>query len=70
LPEGLIIYFGSPKKVKCDGNCKKAWGRDKRPRIQLSDNEDDYEFLIDSELGDAPIDSGTHEGDHAKHGYP
>lgn len=50
----------------CDGVCSKAWGINNRPRIQLSDKADDYEFLSDGEVGDAPINPGTWEGGHSK----
>lgn len=33
---------------------------------ELSENEDDYAYLADDELGDAPEDPGTYEGDDAK----
>jgi hypothetical protein len=52
--------------VACDAKCDKAWGINNRPRVQLSDDEDDYEFLADDELGAAPVDPGTYEGGHAK----
>jgi hypothetical protein len=38
----------------CDAKCDKAWGINGRPHVQLSDDEDDYESLADSELGEAP----------------
>jgi hypothetical protein len=59
-------YFGSPVAVVCDGNCAKAWGLNSRPRRQLSENEDDYMFLPDEELGEAPADPGTYEGNDGK----
>ena len=62
----LVIYFGQPMTVACDRQCDKAWGINNRPRKYLSANEDDYEFLADGELGNAPVDPGTYEGDHAK----
>lgn len=37
-----------------------------RQKKQLSENEDDYCYLADEELGDAPDDPGTYEGGHAK----
>lgn len=52
--------------LACDGNCKKAWGINNRPRRQLSDTDDDYVFLPDSELPVAPRDPGTYEGGHGK----
>lgn len=68
MPELTITYFGQQAKVCCDGKCSKAWGINNRPRVRLSDNEDDYdyEYLADGELGDAPSDPGTYEGGHAK----
>ena len=68
--ETTIQFFGSPCRVACDGNCKNAWGINRRPKEQLSDDEDDYAYLSDLELGEAPDDPGTYEGGHAKPGYP
>ncbi len=64
--EKLITYFGQQMRVGCDEKCYKAWGINKRPKVQLSDDEDDYAFLSDSELEIAPIDPGTYEGGHPK----
>ncbi len=64
--EKLITYFGQQCKVACDGNCKKAWGINSRPKVQLSEDEDDYAFLSDIELGEAPADPGTYEGRDSK----
>lgn len=64
--EKIITYFGEQVKVACDENCNKAWGINNRPKKQLSDDPDDYEYLSDRELGIAPIDPGTYEGGHAK----
>ena len=61
-----IMYFGQPAVIACDAKCNKAWGINSRPKRQLSADEDDYEFLADGELGDAPIDPGTYEGRDAK----
>lgn len=61
-----IIWFGKNAVLCCDGKCNKAWGMNNRPKNQLSDNEDDYEYLADHELDDAPVDPGTYECDHAK----
>ena len=65
-----ITYFGSDAFVICDRNCGKAWGINSRPRIQLSGNEDDFVFLADGELGEAPADPGTHEGLDGKPASP
>jgi len=64
--EAIITYFGQKAKVVCDRNCNKAWGMANRPQIQLSDDENDWAYLSDSELGEAPIDPGTIEGWHSK----
>lgn len=61
-----ITFCGQPAKIACDGNCGKAWGLNSRPRIGLSSNVDDYAWLADDELGEAPADPGTHEGGHIK----
>ena len=61
-----VLYFGQPSCLCCDGICAKAWGINNRPREQLSDNEVDYAYLADSELGEAPADPGTYEGGFAK----
>ena len=69
-----IIYAGHELVLICDGKCNKAWGHNSRPKRQLSDDVDDYEYLSDDELGEAPDDPGTYEGGHGKptmsaHGY-
>lgn len=66
MPQATIVYFGKKVIVCCDGNCKKAWGVNSRPRIPLSDIEDDYWALPDNQLGEAPADPGTYEDGHAK----
>jgi hypothetical protein len=60
------IMFGQPVTIACDGICSKAWGTNSRPRVQLSEDVDDFAFLADGELGDAPIDPRTYEGDCGK----
>lgn len=58
-----IIYFGQKAIIACDEKCNKAWGINNRPRIQLDENnEDDYVWLADNELGEAPDDPGIYEG--------
>jgi len=64
--EKIITYFNQPAKVNCDENCKKAWGGSNRPRVNLSDDEDDWCYLSDDELGEAPSDPGTYEGGEGK----
>lgn len=67
MAEKSIIYFGKPARVACDEQCQKAWGINNRPKVQLSEtDEDDYEFLADGELPDAPADPGTYEGGQGK----
>lgn len=61
-----IQAYGHAAVVACDARCDKAWGINHRPRLLLSDDEDDYVWLADGELGDAPLDPGTYEGGHHK----
>lgn len=56
--ETIIIFAGKKAKVNCDEKCEKAFGINSRPRVQLSENLDDYAFLADDELARAPADSG------------
>jgi hypothetical protein len=70
INEAVIRYFGQSAKVVCDRNCAKAWGINNRPKVQLSEGEDDYAFLADGELGDAPADPGTYEGGDGKPSSP
>jgi len=59
----VITYFGRKMILFCDGKCEKAWGASSRPKIQLSEtDENDYCYLADDELGIAPEDPGTYEG--------
>jgi hypothetical protein len=37
-------------------------GSNSHPRVQLSGHVDDFAWLADGELGDAPADPGTYEG--------
>lgn len=64
--EKEIVFFGQRARVACDGQCSKAWGIHERPRVILSDDPDDFAWLADSELGEAPVDPGTYEGNDAK----
>jgi hypothetical protein len=58
-----IIYFGQKAIIACDEKCNKAWGINNRSRIQLDENdEDNYVWLTDGELGEAPDDPGIYEG--------
>lgn len=63
----LVTYFGQPMAVACDAKCHKAWGINSRPKIPLDPtDEDDFVYLADDQLGDAPDDPGTYEGGDAK----
>lgn len=69
MPKATVTYFGQRVIVSCDGKCNKAWGIQNRPRIYLKGEDvdgDDYVSLADDELGEAPADPGTYEGDQAK----
>ena len=60
-------YFGQPIILACDECCHKAWGINGRPHIQLSEeDEDDWVWLADGELGEAPVDSDVYEGGEGK----
>lgn len=66
-----ITYFGQRCVVACDAKCEKAWGINSRPKVELAPSEpDDYAFLADGELVEAPADPGTYEGGHAKPRQP
>jgi hypothetical protein len=62
----VVRYFGEPMKVACDQRCTKAWGINTRPRVFLSDDPEDFAWLADDELGEAPADPGTYEGTDGK----
>ena len=66
-----ITFFGQACVVACDANCAKAWGINARPHIDFDPTDpDDYAFLADGELGEAPVDPGTYEGGDAKPQHP
>lgn len=63
--------FGKPVNFVCDGNCRKAFGTDLRPKIQWSRDPDDVTWLADHEiLFDAPTDTGRTEGGEGKPAEP
>lgn len=62
MNDAIITYFGQRARVVCDRQCSKAWGVCSRPQLQLSEDEDDFAYLADGELGEAPADPGTYEG--------
>lgn len=53
------IAFGQEVLIACDGRCEKAWGKQLRPTT-LSGNR---EYLSDNEIGLAPENPGTSEGE-------
>lgn len=62
-----IKYFGEMVTAICDGKCGKAWGHNNRPKVYIhpegeDGDPDDYYYLPDHELGEAPEDPGTYEG--------
>ena len=61
-----ITFFGEPCSLACDARCDKSFGINGRPKKSLSENPDDYEYLSDDEIGVAPVDPGTYEGECAK----
>lgn len=62
-----ITFFGHQCILACDANCEKAWGINHRPRIVFDPlDPDDHAMLADSELGTAPVEPGTYEGECAK----
>jgi hypothetical protein len=62
MNDATVIYFGQTMRVGCDRQCNKAWGIVSRPTIALSDDPDDFAYLADGELGEAPADPSTGEG--------
>lgn len=65
----LIVYFGRQRELRCDGRCDKAWGINGRPRVLLSERDDDSVYLPDRLLGTAPGPGETvclSEGGHLK----
>jgi hypothetical protein len=62
MNDAVIAYFFQSVRVACDSKCNKAWGVNKRPKVELSEAPDDFAFLADNELGEAPINPGTSEG--------
>jgi len=79
-----ITYFGQKCLAVCDRQCLKAWGTHGRsdkgtdgdglPTIlYFGRDEDDFDdtvMLADSEVGIAPQDPGTYEGDEGKPEFP
>jgi hypothetical protein len=63
-----ITYCGHRVVIGCDARCDKAWGMNARPRVEFhpNDDPDDFAWLCDDELGNAPMDPGTYEGGQAK----
>lgn len=66
----IIKFCDQMCLVACDGRCDKAWGMNHRPKMKLGSDIDDYVYIGDDDLGTAPADPGTTEGDHAKPAGP
>lgn len=64
--KGNITFGMEAAIVACDGKCNKAFGINGRPKVTLSENEDDYYYIPDGDLGEAPIDPRSYEGIDAK----
>jgi hypothetical protein len=68
--DGVVLHKRFADCVAaCDGRCSKAWGLNGRPRIKLSDHDDDYVYIPDQYLGIAPGPGktvGIAEGSHCK----
>lgn len=70
--DALVSYgrfCGQPIAITCDMKCNKAWGINARPKVYLTDEEedpDDYAFLADDEVGEAPAKPGSWEGPDTK----
>jgi len=75
-----IVAYGKQVVLACDGQCNKAWGFNGRPQLFFMEggppralrkgeeprDYDDYVWVGDDELGEAPADPGTYEGGHGK----
>lgn len=77
-----ITYFGQASVLVCDGQCNKAWGMNSRPQLYFMEkgpckprllregedprDDDDYVYIADGELGEAPEQPGTSEGGDCK----
>jgi hypothetical protein len=62
MNNAIITFRGKSQRVICDRRCDKAWGKNLRPSIQLSDDPDDFYYLLDDKVGTAPENPGTYEG--------
>lgn len=66
-----IIWFGQKCQLVCDGKCNKAWGINNRPTLQLDPQSvDDFVWLADDELPNAPAGLNTFEGGFTKPASP
>jgi hypothetical protein len=66
----VIRWMGHWATLACDAKCNKAWGVQARPKVQLGPDDDDFAWLADSELVDAPNNPGTWEGGDGKPSSP
>ena len=67
-----ITYCGRDAVLACDGKCSKAWGiNGGRPKISFDPKDpDDYAYLPDQDVGEAPDQSDIGEGGHGKPRHP
>lgn len=66
-----ITIFGEQKTIACDAKCNKAFGINGRPTSPNSLDENDWEWLADDEVDEAPGTGETaiiSEGDDYKPG--
>jgi hypothetical protein len=62
-----ITFSAKKTTMVCDGKCHKAWGISQRQKVVFDPSEpDDFAWLADDELGEAPAAPGTYEGGHSK----
>ncbi|VAW78419.1 hypothetical protein MNBD_GAMMA12-616 [hydrothermal vent metagenome] len=69
INEAFITFMGQKSRVACDRKCFKAWGINNRPEHENENSVDlltEVIYLRDHELGNAPNDARTTEGDNTK----
>ena len=61
-----LTAYGRSVNLVCDQKCEKAWGILQREKVKLSSDDEYFEYMADGELGIAPENLQTYEGDDAK----
>ncbi len=61
-----VRYCGVEVLIVCDGKCEKAWGIATRAALTHYPDGAPDKFVPDADLGTAPADPRTYEGDDAK----